>query len=143
AARIRPDDRLRDEAIACMTLTDVRRLRQHDAAAVTGEVTCDAALERYAYSDPRGTVHVHSLADNAELFSLPGPGGRPPHYVFLRFSPGGERLAAGYMPTGVCLVWDLRSRKTILRVPHDNIGAALAFSPDGRRLATTRPDRSL
>jgi serine/threonine protein kinase/DNA-binding beta-propeller fold protein YncE len=89
------------------------------------------------------TVRVWDLATGKEALSLPG---HSASVSGVAFSPDGRRLAsttgneAGYEP-GELKVWDLDSRKGILTLHGDGTGVAarllsVAFSPDGRQLAT-------
>src|SRR5262249_28840503 len=94
AARIRLTGELRNEAIACLALVDLHKVRplamlshEDDGFAV------DPALERYAIGDREGNVSVHRIADGRELLRLPrsrGPNLR------LDFSPDGRHLMAIY-----------------------------------------------
>ena len=59
AARIRPDERLRDEAIAAMALPDVRRVPGwHASPPGTTAVAYDGQYRLYARADDRGS-HQH------------------------------------------------------------------------------------
>src|SRR5262249_16896887 len=65
AAR-RPSLELRNEAIAFMTLTDLRKTRETPIAPAGTQVqdsAFDARLERYAWSDAEGNITVRSIAD--------------------------------------------------------------------------------
>jgi WD40 repeat protein len=113
AAALRPSLELRNEAIACMALPDLRLVSQWDY----GVPRCyglafDAELERYAFSDQQGTISLRRFADNAELLRLPGSG--VPAWV-LQFSPDGRFLAARYCRYGTSntiLVWDIGEKKS-------------------------------
>jgi hypothetical protein len=75
AAALRLSLDLRNEAIACMALPDLRLARQWDY----GIPRCyglalDAELQRYAFSDEQGTISLRRFADNRELLRLPGSG---------------------------------------------------------------------
>src|SRR5262245_2738181 len=75
AARIRPDLKLRNEAIACLTLTDLRLSREWrtDTPAFYTTVAFDSALTRYAAGDNQGSIRVRRVADDHLLASLPWP----------------------------------------------------------------------
>ena len=67
----------------------------------------------------------------------------PGHQTYLRmaFSPDGSKLAVGgaeAFTTGKIKVWDVATRKELLRWPgrFDIVFGGLAFSPDGKRLAS-------
>jgi eukaryotic-like serine/threonine-protein kinase len=135
AAAIRPSLGLRNEAIACLALADLRLERRWDLPPNTG-TGFDARLERYAQSDSRGNISIRRVRDHREVTRLPGFGVAgssgsvcPP----LCFSPDGRRLAATYAgPGGVqFVVWDVRHARPILKVA-DAASENLDFSPDGR-----------
>src|SRR5262249_61384908 len=90
---------LRDEAIACCGLTDVRLVQPEWPGfppGSSGSPGFDPGLERYARSDGRGTISVRRVADDRELARLrnPGPGRAAAGLVFrLVFSPDGSLLA--------------------------------------------------
>jgi WD40 repeat protein/tRNA A-37 threonylcarbamoyl transferase component Bud32 len=144
AAAIRPSPELRDEAVACMALADLRvskRIRLDRPVGSGMGVVFDPAAEHYVLHDAKGALSIHRLEDDAELFRLPGPG-LPVEWV-LQFSPNGQLLAAKYGGNGDTLLWDLRQRKTIFRIPVKVRCGALGFSPDGSRLAVGADDKAL
>jgi serine/threonine protein kinase/WD40 repeat protein/tetratricopeptide (TPR) repeat protein len=130
AARLRPSLELRNEAIACLALTDLRRAESWNGfPSGTSALAFDARLEQYARSDERGNLSVRRVADDQELALLTGPGH---HAYFLRFSPDGRLLAAIYDNHVPGLyVWDWRNRKTVLR---SGLFGVADFSPDSRQL---------
>ncbi len=127
---------LRDEAIACMALPDLKPLARCVANTPGTEgMAVDATLERFARRDRDrdGTISVHRVADGRELFRLPG------HASGLRrFSPDCRYLAATYGPGRTLKVWDLDRRTTA--VADDGPVTGVDFSPDGRRIAVARED---
>jgi eukaryotic-like serine/threonine-protein kinase len=129
---------LRNEAIACLALTDLRVARRWEGAPSGSSVLAfDADLRRYARTDARGNVSVRRVADDREVCRLPGKG--DPAWV-VRFSPDGRFLAAKYHPPGRddlnrFRVWDLDRRKAIFEAPPGVPWIACDFTPDGRRLA--------
>ncbi|MGH7173638.1 MAG: protein kinase domain-containing protein, partial [Gemmataceae bacterium] len=109
AAALRPSLELRNEAIACMALPDLRLAREWDYGIPRRYgLAFDAELERYAFSDEQGTISIRRFADNRELLRLPG-GGVPAWVV--KFSPDGRFLTARCHPpdgdTNTILVWDI------------------------------------
>jgi WD40 repeat protein len=70
-------------------------------------------------------------AVTGELLHPPLPGG-----PFVVFSPDGQRLAEG-ASKGEIRIWDTRTYQVLVRLPEDGT-SSIAFSPDGRYLATTK-----
>jgi WD40 repeat protein len=81
-----------------------------------------------------GTLKVFDTASGKEIAAFPSGG----DYPFLPpvFSPDGRLLAAGDYNEQVT-VWDVGTRKVVRKQKFagKGMGSALAFSPDGRRLA--------
>jgi serine/threonine protein kinase/WD40 repeat protein len=138
ARSLRLDDRqvleLRNDSIACLTLTDIRlRKRWKGWPAGTTALTFDPDFARYARSDARGNISIRRVRDDKELLRLPGPG---THAWILRFSPDGRLLAATYHVRTLFKVWDLARGQAVLTT--HTFGSA-DFSPDGRRVAVDDP----
>ncbi len=138
AAAIRPTLELRNEAIACMALVDLRVAKKWEGYPPGSHgLAFDAKLERYCVSDAKGNLSVRSVADNQEVMRLSGPGN--PAWV-VRFSPSGRWLAAKYAPSGQnkanrVWVWDLTRGAIALKTEHPVWNTAMVFSPDDRLLA--------
>jgi eukaryotic-like serine/threonine-protein kinase len=140
AAAIRPSLELRNEAVACLALVDVRTDRswaeaiETDGLKYSTGATFDSDLRHYAFTDMTGTVHVRSVDDGGELARLTG--GRGPA-DYLRFSPDGSYLAARYTNDSVPLyVWDWRAGTTVLTLPNPGLQMpAFDFQPDSRAVA--------
>ena len=134
AAKIRPGKDLRDEAIACLRLVDLRldsqwpiRLPSFSRPAVSWR------SGRYAISDDSGNLAIRSLGDNRLLFTLSGSGERS---HLLQFSSYGRHLIAAY-DDGFHRIWDLERREALSWVP---VGiTACAFRPDDRAVALGLP----
>jgi eukaryotic-like serine/threonine-protein kinase len=132
-------DHLRDEAIACMTLPDMR---------ATGRVIprppgvllaiFDPAMSRYAMRFLDGTITVRRVADDAEIDRFAARGDRE-IYVF-RFSPDGRYLATTHFPGYALTVRDIDRRTGVLDAPGPVAYRAARFSPDGQRIALQRGD---
>ncbi len=139
AAAMRPSMELRNEAIACMSLLDVRVRRQWRVASkplsLQGLVF-DARMERYAWAHPEGDITIHRVADDREILRLGGP--EPEEQSSLCFSPDGRFLAERFdaQTTNLFRVWNLDDRKPLLSLALPATEAALGFSPDSRRVAT-------
>jgi WD40 repeat protein len=134
AAAIRPSMELRNEAIACFTLTDARVAKQWQTA-TQSVVAFDPNCERFAYWNPPAGVVICRVADGAELLRLPGGDGDP-KFSRLCFSPNGELLAAvSVNPESFRLqVWELRRREVLCDVVMEGTRQPMAFSPDSRLL---------
>jgi WD40 repeat protein/tRNA A-37 threonylcarbamoyl transferase component Bud32 len=128
AAGIRRDARLRDEAVACMALPDLRILEEGlPCPEHTAEVAFDAGLTRYACGDAQGNVVIRRLADGQVLQRLPGFG---KDAQWLGFSPDGRFLAVGYAPGVEMQLFRIGHEQPLL---HERAAArAWTFSPDGR-----------
>src|SRR5262249_30279342 len=146
AASIRPSPPVRNAAIACLALTDVKISRRWPLPTQLADVVAFAALlERYAYKDRQFHISVRSAADNRELVALPGP--RTPTWVMrITFSPDGRHLAAVYefpdaSPSKV-FAWDLSQGAKLFEKLTDEEGG-LEFSPDSRSLALVNSNGSI
>jgi WD40 repeat protein len=137
AVPLRPALSVRNEALACLPLIDLR-LSPLCRGKITDEyssVSFDADLARYACSDARGNIIIRRVAGDKELLRLPGPG--QPCWV-VRFSPEGNYLAAKYHPVqqnldNRVILWDLKQGKKLFELPgleHE----AMDFRPDDSQL---------
>ncbi len=99
AAGIRPSLELRNEAIACLALRDVRRATEEWEVMPRGDVLetgpnfyneqTDASGERFVWAGTNGIVQVRRLSDGHELLALPG---FPTAGVTPSFDPTGRFL---------------------------------------------------
>jgi serine/threonine protein kinase/WD40 repeat protein/tetratricopeptide (TPR) repeat protein len=145
---------LRNEAIACLALVDLRLDRKWPGyppgTTLTG-IAFDADLERFARVDGDGNITVRRFADNQELARIPVRGApaasvRPPDWrMTLVFSPDGRLLAASGRDATPLQVWELKGPKCLLEAPAaGGFERRIDFSPDGRVLAARGgPERSL
>jgi WD40 repeat protein len=115
AAAMRPSLELRNEAIACLTLPDVRVERRLVGGSpwVGGGLAFDAEFDRYASVSPKGTISIRKTADDQEQFSLAAPAN--PRWATVGFSPDGRYIAERYLgpETNRFLVWDLSRRELV------------------------------
>ncbi|MCA9151704.1 MAG: protein kinase, partial [Planctomycetales bacterium] len=127
---------LRNEAIACMALTDVRLAQPTQRTPPRARILAfDPDLTRYAWSTDGGELHFYNSRDQHELFTLPGPGVRA-HVG--EFSPDGLRFAAKYHDSGPPIVklWNLSTKE----VEWESAGDQFAFSCDARAFALGQLD---
>jgi len=136
AAQIRPGLDLRNEAIACMVLPDLRPLCRFDVSLGYDRLACtafDSDLAHFAYSDPDESIVVRRTADHAQVFAAPTHGAQG-----LMFSPGDRYLAALHATRGL-KVWDLREKSEVLHVPTAP-GNGLQVSPSRPMEKPSRSD---
>jgi serine/threonine protein kinase/WD40 repeat protein len=139
AARIRPDERLRDEAITAMALPDVRPLPEPERSPPQPSMpqTMPQAVfgikgQFYAYLGSQGTISLRRLADDREVQRIawePPIQGR-----HLRQSPD-ERFLLGMGTT--LRLWHVPGGQLALEEKLSGC-RPYAFSPDGKRLAVSQ-----
>jgi serine/threonine protein kinase/WD40 repeat protein/Flp pilus assembly protein TadD len=130
-------DELRNLAIACLALPDLRTLREWEAFP-EGTVgwDMDAEHDRFARGDRQGHISIRRLDDDSALATLkffPGD-------FWVRFAPSGRFLfASGRQGRRV---WDLgrAGHPVVFDGPEEG---GFAFQPDGRHLARGRKDGSV
>ena len=132
-------DPLRDEAIACMALPDLKptgRLITKSAGVVARAF--DSTMTRYALRFRDGTIEVRRVADDQEVdhFQVRGD-----HEIFVfGFSPDGRYLATAHHDVRVLTVRDIERHAVALHVPGD---WSARFSPDSQRIAVQHAARTL
>jgi len=145
-------EELRNEAIACFALTDVRVVKQWPISARgvvgTGETgqrrwRFDSRLQIYASVAERGEITIRQVVDDREIARLPGIGSAVFGIPF--FSPDSRFLVVYYGDTDQGEnyhneLWDIARAKIVMKSPP---GASWSFSPDGRSLAISHPDGDL
>jgi serine/threonine protein kinase/WD40 repeat protein len=139
---------IRDEAAAALVLPDVEVAREWEGwPEDTLAVAFDAAFDRYARMNRQGELTVCRLAPGGEevLARLPAYGRPLFHGPWL--SPDGRFLAYGHSCEGEAVpgrlrVWKLDGPEpaVLLDDPAGVREWALAFHPDGRRLAVRHDD---
>ncbi|MBI3866997.1 MAG: protein kinase [Verrucomicrobia bacterium] len=144
AAEMRPSLELRNEAIACFALADLRVLRQSQTLPKWKAFVClDDQLDRYAVADESQSVRVYSISNAEALTLLPQavvlPDATPAAWSVAKFSPNGASLAVR-CSEGRARLWDLIQKRPIMDVPLASYEGRLDFSPDSRWLATSDTD---
>jgi serine/threonine protein kinase/WD40 repeat protein len=140
--------KLRNEAIACLALPDVRLEKEWEGNPPgTNGLGFDARFERYAWSFKDEGIRIGRVADQQELLRLPAlPAERVTRWLLPRFSPDGRFLAVWYYVWASqrpLQVWELKPgvSQPLLALP--DAATQPEFSPDGRTLAVGMPDSSL
>jgi serine/threonine protein kinase/WD40 repeat protein len=136
---------LRNEAIACMILADLKTTKELRSNLVRDAgLGFDPKLEYYACGDGRGNLSICRTSDDGEIISLKGPDLRPasaPRSEQARFSPDGQYLAVKYYLGHVeapklYRVWHWRNARIVVEQPATGVvNLALDFTPDSRQVA--------
>jgi WD40 repeat protein len=141
AGAIRPDLGARNEAIACLAMSDLRLWKQAKLKFPRRDpiVRYDASLEHYAIVNAEGNIVICAAADDRELAVLPAPDSAV--VLVYEFSPNGQFIAVGYRNESDGdngWVWDVTQRKAVLKkLPGYWRGEA--FSPDSRLFMWSHP----
>ena len=149
AAAIRPNLAVRNEAIACLAVSDLRVSKQavFRGHAPDDLVRFDFNLEKYAVGEENGNITLRAVADDRPLAVLPAPG-----FTLEQiggFSPNSRYLAARYRheregerDAGQSdWVWDLKQQRAVLKELPGYAGED--FSSDSRLLARCQSDNAL
>jgi serine/threonine protein kinase/WD40 repeat protein len=140
--------KLRNEAIACLALPDVRLEKEWEGnSAGTNGLGFDGRFERYACSFKDEGIRICRVADQKELLCLPTlPAERVSRWLIPRFSPDGRFLAVWYYlwtSQRPLQIWELKAGDSRPVLTLAEAVTQPEFSPDGRTLAVGLPDRSL
>ncbi|MDR3638692.1 MAG: protein kinase [Isosphaeraceae bacterium] len=120
-------DALRDEAIACLALPDLRPGRvAFDRVADAVKPVFDGDFERYARLEPGGAIAVFRMGDDKPIARLTDFGGTPER---MWMGPDGRYLAVGV--AGGLQMWDVDARRIAFTRPGKIV--RLAFGADSRR----------
>ena len=147
AAKIRRTPELRDEAIACLALPDMRPVRIWPPGADLGPCV-DPSFTLFAMPRHDGTLSIRRTGDDREIQRLP-PAEQWPAASFLRFSPDHRHLAAAYLIDGDS---HHKFRFRFYRIGRDEpvlihegpaSGSGFDFSPTGRRIVIAHYDGSV
>jgi eukaryotic-like serine/threonine-protein kinase len=131
AAAIRPSLALRNEAIACLPLSDIQRFGTKDFSASRQSIAIEPGFERYSLCQPGGEISVRRLSDDHELARLPSPGAAAIHAG--PFSQDGRFLSVAYHDNHR-RIWDSVNSTIVITLPGTQ---AVEFSPDSRTAAVS------
>jgi serine/threonine protein kinase/WD40 repeat protein len=130
--------KLRNEAIACLALPDLRPIKEWERFTPgRAGAALDPRGQRYTTSDDRGNITLRHMADGRTILRLPGPGMA---VWSVAFSPDGQSLEATYPlgPPSVrarIVIWNLRRGEAAFRFTPPFADPKVVWSPDGRRFA--------
>jgi len=132
APQVRPDEHLRDEAIAAMALPDRPPLPgRYVAPPGTNALAFGYKGQLYARATNRGVLCIHNISDNREVRRIAS--GQIVG-MYLHFS-GDDRYLLGVVDDNNTLgLWRVADGQPVLRDKYRQCWA-YAFSPDGKRLA--------
>jgi serine/threonine protein kinase/WD40 repeat protein len=141
---LEPDDllelrlELRNEAIACLALPDLRPVRDWQLDQGTNErPDVDGALELYAEADRQGNIRVRRVADHSEIVRFASGLGDPA----LAFSPDGRYL--GVWDLERASVWEVGPKRARHILSSDLISTGPVFSSDSRHVAIAFSNTSI
>jgi serine/threonine protein kinase/WD40 repeat protein/tetratricopeptide (TPR) repeat protein len=130
-------DQLRDEAIACLALPDLKPAGRVIARAPgIYSASFDPMMTRYALRFKDGTIQVRRVADDREVARFQARGDR--EVQILSFSPDGRYLVSTHYPGFALTVWDVERRAVAVHDSGPVRGRAAQFSRDSRRLALVK-----
>ncbi len=140
AAEIRPAAELRNEAIACMAMTDLRLASEWQSGEpAEARIVFSPRLESYVvFNHPQRPVTLFRLEDHAELMRAPDEVPRLQNAI--TFSSDSRYVAMASAASGaspaVLRVWDIERNAIIFRHPHPYYGVQdFHLSDYGNRLA--------
>ena len=143
AAAIRPSLELRNEAIACIALPDVRLQRSlcSDSRGRRLGFAINEQFERYACLREDGTLRIYRVSDEKELLVLPGIGTTEGWTVALNRDGRWlvQQCGAGDGPHFA--VYDLEQGRMAFSRTHRC--RSNAFAPDGAHVAASEPDGTI
>ena len=132
AAAIRPTPELRNEAIACLALPDIRVqswVEMGNHAELFG-FAIDEAFERYACEYPDGSISLRRLRDHSEIMRFQARGRVEPG-LFL-FSHRGRFLCLRTSGKENVTVWDT-ARQQLVSAPSFEV-RNVCFTPDEKQV---------
>jgi WD40 repeat protein/serine/threonine protein kinase len=122
---------LRNEAVACLALADLRPFKVLDGWPEARKPFFDARFERYACLDAEGNVNVRRVEGDRELVHIPASGTEINREHRFIFTPDGRFLAVAYDVAGSSetRVWDLDQGKEARKL----VGAVQCITTDSHK----------
>ncbi len=136
AAAIRPSLELRNEAIACLALPDIR-VESWIPVEKGGRLfgfAVDENFERYACAGQDGSISLHRLSDHSEIVRFPARG--PAEGAHLVFSHRGRFLSQRTDQSRVD-VWDTSRGELAWSCPF--LVRSVCFTPDDQQVVVAEP----
>ena len=138
---------VRNQAIACLALADLRQTRQWpiETEHMNLNIDFDSSLELYTNVDANVTVRVRRIGSDVEVACIPAPRIKVDKGTPF-FSPDGRFLAVNYsrdVRPVASLIWDITGAQTVREFAGPEQAAVLGFSPDCRCFAMSRADGSI
>jgi serine/threonine protein kinase/WD40 repeat protein len=125
-------DQLRDEAIACLMMPDLKPPgRPIPVPEAHQGFTFDKGMTRYAIRRIDGTIEVRRISDDQEIARFTAKGDRDV-WVFV-LSPDGKYLAS--RDGNTISVYDIDRKTLCWKAPENRSKFVGRFSPDSRRIA--------
>ncbi|MCI0536529.1 MAG: protein kinase [Verrucomicrobiales bacterium] len=129
---------LRNEAIACVSLPDLRPLKQWDTTPDWYSLDFSPSFRVYATKDDQGNLTVRDTATDVVRYQLPGQGAR----LIAAIASPDERFLATSDIAGRAQLWDLRTR-TPRPIAFPRGAKLFNFTPDSRALVVRHHEGSL
>ena len=129
---------LRNEAIACLALPDLRPIREWAKTPLWDSFNFSPSFQLYGTNDDHGNLTIRDAATDAIRFKLPTQG----FPLDAAVASPDEKLVATSDRVGRAWLWDLRTLAPLpIEFPRD--AKLLTFTPDSRALVLKHADNSL
>ena len=129
---------LRNEAIACLALPDMRPGTRSVAILPGAAIGFDAAYQRYGLCDQKGAISVFRLGDDRPIARFAGLGGAP---ATLQLSADGRFVACFSALKPAFQVWAVDEGRPVFPEPLP-FRPPSQFSRDSKLVVAVKPDGS-